>query len=81
MHLPERRIEIRLGAQGGHVPRAEFAPVGENGRKRGPDFIRSQPEKAAARSVLEGILQTPGQRGIQAGRLGFVRQDQMAVRS
>ena len=80
MHFPERRIDIRLSAEGGHVTRAEFAPVGENGRKRGPDFVRTQPEKTAARSVLESILQTPGQRGIQAGRLGFVRQDETAVR-
>jgi hypothetical protein len=81
MHFPERRFEIRLCAEGGYVPRAEFAPVGENGRKRGPDFVRAQPEKTAARSVFKRVLQAPGQGRIQAGCLNFVRQDETAVRS
>ena len=37
-----RDARIRLGTEGGHVARAEFSPVGEDGRKRGSGFSRSE---------------------------------------
>jgi hypothetical protein len=66
------RLDIRLGAEGCHVPRAEFAPVGINGRKRRPGFTRSQPEQTMARSALKSIAQTSRQPGIQVWRAGFL---------
>ena len=47
--------DVRLGAEGRHIPCAEFSPVGEDGRKRSPDFTRSELEKPMTRSPREGL--------------------------
>ena len=70
MHLPRRRIGIRLGAEGSHVPCAEFSPVGENGRKRRSGFSRSELQKTVARSALESIPQALSKLGIERRRVG-----------
>ena len=65
MRFPWRRIGIRLSADGCHIPCGKFPPVGEDRRKRGSDFIRSQLEKAVARSARESILQALCKLGIK----------------
>jgi hypothetical protein len=67
-----RRLGIRLGAEGGHVPSAEFSPVGKNRRKCGSNFIRSESEKSMARSTVEGIPQALSKLGIKIRRVSHL---------
>ena len=41
-HFPRRGIGIRVRTKGGHVPCAEFSPVGEDRRNRASGFSRSE---------------------------------------
>ena len=66
-----RRIcrDVWKGAEGRHVPRAKFSPVGKNGRKRASDFACSELEKTVAGASRERLFETPGETGIQRGPL------------
>ena len=66
------RIGIREGAEGRHVPCAEFSPVGEDRRKRGSDFSRAELQKTMARSARERVPQPLSKLGIEGRRVrGF----------
>jgi hypothetical protein len=67
-----RRLGIRLGAEGGHIPGAEFSPVGKNRRQCGSSFIRSELEKTMARSTLESIPQALSKLGIKVWRVSHL---------
>jgi len=56
-------------AKGGHIPCAEFSPVGEDRRKGGSGFSRSQLQKTVARTPREGAPQTLSKLGIKGRRV------------
>ena len=72
---------LLLGAERGHVARAEFAPIGVHRRQRGPRFVRAQQQKPVARSAFESGPQTVLQPAIKRRCVGVVNQDEPAVRS
>ena len=57
------------GAEGRHVSRGKFSPVGKHGRKNGSDLTRSELEKTVTGAPRERIFETPGQTGVQGGPL------------
>jgi hypothetical protein len=56
MRLGGPASSIRQSAEGRHVARAEFSPIGEYRGKWDPDFTCSELEKTMARSAREGNL-------------------------
>ena len=74
-------LGIRLRAEGGHVPCAEFSPVGEDRRKRGPGFSRSELEKTMARSTRESIPQALSKLGVKCQGVILLDQAETTVRS
>jgi len=70
---------IRQSAEGCHVARAEFAPIGEDGGKCEPGFTGSELEKGMARSTREGILETLRKLGIKSRCVAILDQGEAAV--
>jgi hypothetical protein len=63
-------IGIRVRAKSGHIPCAEFSPVGEDRRKRSSGFRRSQLQKTVACTSRKGVSQTLSKLGIEVRRVG-----------
>jgi hypothetical protein len=56
MRLRGPGSSIRQSAEGRHVARAKFSPIGEYWGKWDPDFTCSELEETMARPAREGIL-------------------------
>ena len=65
MRYCEAGFTIRPSAQGCHVSRPEFSPIGEDGGECDSDLACSELEKTMARSARKGILQTSRKLGLK----------------
>lgn len=69
------------GAKEGHIPRAQFSPVGKDRRECRPHFFRTELEKTVTRSARKRIQQALRQPWLQCGCVVRLAQNEMAVRS
>src|ERR1700680_2146575 len=72
---------VRPSAEGCHVARPEFSPIGEDGGECDSDFASSELEKTMARSARKGIPQTSRKLGLKSRCVAIFAQDEVAVRS
>ena len=70
---------VRPSAEGCHVARPEFSPIGEDGGECDSDFACSELEKTIARSARKGILQTSRKLGLKSRCVAIFGQDEVAV--
>ncbi len=80
MHFPRRDIAIGVRAKGSHVPCADVSPVGEDRRKNGSGFSRSELQKSMARTALEGAKEALSNLRIEGRRVRIFDYGQAAVR-
>jgi hypothetical protein len=79
MRYWEAGFTIRPSAQGCHVSRPEFSPIGEDGGECDSDFARSELEKTMARSARKGILQSSRKLGLKDRCVAIFPQNEVAV--
>ena len=70
---------VRPSAEGCHVARPEFSPIGEDGGECDSDFACSELEKTMARSARKGILQTSRKLGLKSRCVAIFAQDEVAM--
>ena len=79
MHYCGAGFTVRPSAEGCHVVRPEFSPIGEDGGECDSDFACSELEKTMARSARKGILQTSRKLGLKSRSVAIFAQDEVAV--
>ncbi len=79
MYLCGLRYSLWQSAEGCHVTRTEFPPIGEDSGECDSDFTGSELEKTMARSAREGILQTLRKLGRKRRCVAILDQGEMAV--
>ena len=70
---------VRPSAEGCHVARPEFSPIGEDRGECDSDFACSELEKTMARSPCKSILQTSRKLGLKSRCVTIFAQDEVAV--
>src|SRR5258708_30169894 len=70
---------VRPSAEGCHVARPEFSPIGKDGGECDSDFACSELQKTIARSARKRILQTSRKLGLKNRCVAIFAQDEGAV--
>jgi hypothetical protein len=70
---------VRPSAEGCHIARPEFSPIGEDKGECDFDFACSELEKTMARSARKGILQSSRKLGLKDRCVAIFPQNEVAV--
>ncbi|MGD0946024.1 MAG: hypothetical protein ABSA52_01230 [Candidatus Binatia bacterium] len=81
VYLGAALLGIRERAQGRHVARAELAPIGEDGWKRGSDLGGAELQQTVTRAARKRVPQPLGERWLQRRRVVYLAQRETPVRS